>query len=702
MAEFPLAGVPVDKYGDAKTDKGRRSLLAMEEEEDGPSPLAMGLLQLGASMMRDEGWRDRPITLGESLGKAIPHGITGYYNQDMLNRQEEQGRSAERDELELEEEAKLQAIDEKDEKVKQYKAFASNLDSIPDAAFAVGGDPQRATNRRENLKQMWLRNPEEAMKKMEDIWKKHEEKANATPKAKTYSELRSEQEQTILEKRREGVASLVAEVAGTDSIPQHEIDTFVAKYGNPDTLTNEDLKSVNGDYSKLMGTKKGRDYSSELQKSYDWLKQPENWETFSKREKQKIEYAAQAGDPKEALATINKMMADRKYEGEWDLIDSEVVTRMGREVTIKKMKNFSTGEQRTVEEDGPLTTFKQSMTGGQIQKKFPDQFEGVKFDPNKVYNIGVRNGVAHLTGGIVDLTPSKAEEYANGMRKNALAMDLISEEDSKLLMSSPPEDQIRIINQILLNGKNRAPKDPNSGLIYSGAELNKNLDPSGKKAVYKTASNYYWDGRKWTDIAEGDSAERFGQEESLRKEYDKNTTKFKSSLFAYNSIIKGYENSLQDPHAAGINDIMIVRAFLLMIEPNSVVRESEFASAAKAQGVYNYTLNMIEKMKNGAILTQDSRARFYNAARAYMAAVKAGHKIQVDRYSAIAKSYDLSAGRIVDDPFSASAGLENYEPYTMKDEDWKYLKDVKLITPEGNSGSQKRDSGEGDATFIRK
>ena len=34
MAEFPLAGVPVDKYGDAKTDKGRRSLLAMDEEEE--------------------------------------------------------------------------------------------------------------------------------------------------------------------------------------------------------------------------------------------------------------------------------------------------------------------------------------------------------------------------------------------------------------------------------------------------------------------------------------------------------------------------------------------------------------------------------------------------------------------------------------------------------------------------------------------
>lgn len=78
-----------------KKEEGTQSLLALEEGDDKyPSPLAMGLLQLGASMMRDEGWRDRPITLGESLGKAIPYGIAGYYNQDALNIERESAQAA--------------------------------------------------------------------------------------------------------------------------------------------------------------------------------------------------------------------------------------------------------------------------------------------------------------------------------------------------------------------------------------------------------------------------------------------------------------------------------------------------------------------------------------------------------------------------------------------------------------------------------
>ncbi|SVB87315.1 uncharacterized protein METZ01_LOCUS240169, partial [marine metagenome] len=136
LAQYiPPEGISIDSSGKARDPK-QQSLLDMqreeeEEEENYPSPIAMGLLQLGASMMRDEGWRDRPITLGESLGKAIPRGIAGYYNQDMLNRQYE----AEDDQQRLLEEqqraTELQGIEAQNEKVRRYKAFVANVDSIP-------------------------------------------------------------------------------------------------------------------------------------------------------------------------------------------------------------------------------------------------------------------------------------------------------------------------------------------------------------------------------------------------------------------------------------------------------------------------------------------------------------------------------------------------------------------------------------------
>ena len=75
------------------SDKAKEEIKKQEEEEEEersyPSPIAMGLLGAGASMLRQSGWRDTPITLGEQIGHAIPHGIRGYYQQDMLNQQEQ-------------------------------------------------------------------------------------------------------------------------------------------------------------------------------------------------------------------------------------------------------------------------------------------------------------------------------------------------------------------------------------------------------------------------------------------------------------------------------------------------------------------------------------------------------------------------------------------------------------------------------------
>jgi hypothetical protein len=75
------------------------------EEYEGLSPLAMGLLQAGASMMRSGGWRNTPMTTGEAIGHAIPAGIGGYYNQDMMN---QQGEAEFYERQQAEEQARLQ------------------------------------------------------------------------------------------------------------------------------------------------------------------------------------------------------------------------------------------------------------------------------------------------------------------------------------------------------------------------------------------------------------------------------------------------------------------------------------------------------------------------------------------------------------------------------------------------------------------
>jgi len=75
-----------------------------------------------------------------------------------------------------------------------------------------------------------------------------------------------------------------------------------------------------------------------------------------------------------------------------------------------------------------------------------------------------------------------------------------------------------------------------------------------------------------------------------------------------------------------------------------------------------------------------------------MTSVLGGHKLQRERYTKIAGYYDLSPGRIIDDPFANLPELKDFEGYTMTDKDRDYLKNVKTIAPSGNTGIQEKNS----------
>ena len=90
MHEIPPEGIPYNtRTRKAKNPKQQSLLEDHSEEYEGLSPLAMGLLQAGASMMRNSGWRNTPMTTSEMIGHAIPAGVGGYFNQDARNQQEE-------------------------------------------------------------------------------------------------------------------------------------------------------------------------------------------------------------------------------------------------------------------------------------------------------------------------------------------------------------------------------------------------------------------------------------------------------------------------------------------------------------------------------------------------------------------------------------------------------------------------------------
>tara|TARA_R110002167_G_scaffold258575_2_gene465134 strand:+ start:5763 stop:8213 length:2451 start_codon:yes stop_codon:yes gene_type:complete len=85
----PLSGYsyPLSEEARAALEKEKEE---NEENEVGFDPLRAAALSAGGSLLRNSGWRNTPMSLGEGIGHAIPAGMQAYYNQDAMNQNEQQ------------------------------------------------------------------------------------------------------------------------------------------------------------------------------------------------------------------------------------------------------------------------------------------------------------------------------------------------------------------------------------------------------------------------------------------------------------------------------------------------------------------------------------------------------------------------------------------------------------------------------------
>jgi len=135
----------------------------------------------------------------------------------------------------------------------------------------------------------------------------------------------------------------------------------------------------------------------------------------------------------------------------------------------------------------------------------------------------------------------------------------------------------------------------------------------------------------------------FKDETTLRKEYDNISEKFVEALRGYNKV---KEAGLKE-NASGADDIALIFGFMKTVDPGSVVREGEFATAEQAGGVSDRVRNMYNKIVSGQRLTDRQRKMFVAAAQGQISAVAQSQKLQEQRYSRLADEYNFSAGRVV-------------------------------------------------------
>lgn len=101
---------------------------------------------------------------------------------------------------------------------------------------------------------------------------------------------------------------------------------------------------------------------------------------------------------------------------------------------------------------------------------------------------------------------------------------------------------------------------------------------------------------------------RFAAEDKLRDEFTTVTKTYREVVDAYGRVIA----AKNDPSAAG--DLALVYAYMKILDPGSVVREGEFATAQNAGGVGDRIIAQYNKILSGERLAPDVRTDFVDRA----------------------------------------------------------------------------------------
>lgn len=128
-------------------------------------------------------------------------------------------------------------------------------------------------------------------------------------------------------------------------------------------------------------------------------------------------------------------------------------------------------------------------------------------------------------------------------------------------------------------------------------------------------------------------------EGALRKEFTALTKDFRDIDASY--------QRMQSAAADGPGDIALLIGYMKMLDPGSVVREGEFATAQNAGGVDSWVRGVYNKAIGDGFVSAKVRAQINDQATAFHAAAKDTYMRQRDQYSGIASQYGFDPDRIV-------------------------------------------------------
>ena len=262
----------------------------------------------------------------------------------------------------------------------------------------------------------------------------------------------------------------------------------------------------------------------------------------------------------------------------------------------------------------------------------------------------ILNPIGKFQEGAGDVTRSSSSGFNIPIVSNPPIENTISFED--FIQQKSEEKQQSIANPEDF-------RDEYNNLVAETAEINfeneenliNQLSPL-TRSVYRnpTAFQELTATRKGEVLAELESAginsaEAIGQkrEDKLRTEF----TNLSKEFVKIKDSIGRVRASAQDPSPAG--DLALIFNFMKVLDPASVVRESEFATASNTGGVDDRTRALYNKVVNGRRLSSSQRADFLNRAETlFQSKLKSQNNIE-SQFTDLADRQNLDSQNIIID-----------------------------------------------------
>ena len=174
------------------------------------------------------------------------------------------------------------------------------------------------------------------------------------------------------------------------------------------------------------------------------------------------------------------------------------------------------------------------------------------------------------------------------------------------------------------------------------------LEEAARKAAADKAAfdrrlaiaQYY---QKEREIGGVQGEKAFGNEKQLRSEFDKQAKVFDEARLGFEKVQK----AAMTEAPTGATDIALIFGYMKVIDPTSVVREGEFATAENAGGIGSKLRNTYNKIVKGERLAPEVRKDFVRAARTQFMPYLDMQKNVEDRYSNLSEAYNLDASKVV-------------------------------------------------------